>query len=62
MEIRLISKFISAFNIHFRFAPDGTNLETNYYIVNATADTFQLSLTSGGAPLAMANNRLIYLK
>ncbi len=27
-----------------------------YYVVNATTDTFQLSLTQGGAPIALTNN------
>ena len=27
-----------------------------YYVVNATADTFQLSLTQGGEPIALKNN------
>lgn len=27
-----------------------------YYVINATADTFQLSLTAGGAPIALTNN------
>ena len=34
----------------------GIVVKTPYYVVNATADTFQLSLTSGGAALILTTN------
>lgn len=34
----------------------GISIFTPYYVVNATADTFQLSLTEGGAPINLVNN------
>jgi len=34
----------------------GIIVKTPYYVVNATADTFQVSLTNGGAPLALTTN------
>jgi hypothetical protein len=34
----------------------GIVIKTPYYVVNRTADTFQVSLTSGGAPLTLTNN------
>ena len=33
--------------------PDGLSDYTNYYVVNATTDAFELSLTSGGAPVTL---------
>lgn len=34
----------------------GISVYTLYYVVNATTDTFQLSLTQGGAPIALTTN------
>lgn len=34
----------------------GISIYNLYYVVNATTDTFQLSLTQGGAPIALTNN------
>jgi hypothetical protein len=34
----------------------GISENTNYYVVNATADTFQVALTSGGAPIALTTD------
>ena len=36
--------------------PDGLATYTNYYVVNAATDVFELSLTSGGSPVAMASD------
>lgn len=36
--------------------PSGLALETLYHIISATADTFQLSATSGGAAVAISDN------
>lgn len=33
------------------FPPGGLSLGTNYYVINKTTDTFQLSLTSGGSAI-----------
>lgn len=37
-------------------ATTGISINTSYYVVNATANTFQLSLTSGGAALPLTTN------
>ena len=34
----------------------GISRYTPYYVVNATTDTFQVSLTLGGAPITLTNN------
>ena len=34
----------------------GISVYRPYYVVNATTDTFQLSLTQGGTPIALTNN------
>lgn len=34
----------------------GISVNTIYYVVNATTNTFQVSLTNGGAPLALTTN------
>lgn len=36
--------------------PAGLTARTNYYVVNATADAFELSLTSGGAPVTLTGD------
>lgn len=36
--------------------PGGLTQNTIYYVVNKTTDTFQLSLTSGGAPIDLTTN------
>lgn len=36
--------------------PTGVSANTRYYVVGATTDTFQLSLTSGGAAIALTSD------
>lgn len=36
--------------------PSGYSALTNYYVVNSTADTFQLSLTSGGSAVTISGD------
>ena len=36
--------------------PDGLSTYTNYYVVNATTDAFELSLTLGGAPIVLTGD------
>jgi len=36
--------------------PAGLNTGTDYYVVNATRDTFEVSLTLDGSPVALSNN------
>ena len=36
--------------------PDGLLTYTNYYVVSATTDAFELSLTSGGAAVVLAED------
>ena len=39
----------------YSIIPNGINLSTYYYVVNKTDNTFQLSLTSGGAAVAITD-------
>lgn len=36
--------------------PGGLSADTNYYVVNSTADAFELSLTSGGTPVTLTTD------
>jgi hypothetical protein len=47
---------VTADTVFPRIAYPGGLLQMTYYIVNATADTFQLSLTSGGVAINLTTN------
>lgn len=42
--------------------PGGLSASTLYFVVGATTDTFQLSLTSGGAAVAITSNQELYFQ
>lgn len=42
--------------------PGGLNSTTLYFVVGASADTFQVSLTSGGAAVAVSSDQEVYFQ